>query len=231
MTYRAAVFDLFGTLVDPVDGPAYWRLLERIAGVLDLPPDDFRDLWRKTSRERNLGIYPDLRASFAYIAGQLGSPATPSRLDEASRLRSAYETGVLVPRPDTVTTLETIRRAGIKTALVSNCSGSVPALWGDSSLQNLFDATVFSCRVGLMKPDPRIYRLVLDAFGVPPEACLYVGDGAGRELTGASEVGMRAVLIRDPDDDTDLRYAAREDDWSGDRVSYLREILPMLGLA
>lgn len=228
MTGRAVIFDLFGTLVNPVDGPAYWRLLERVAEVLGIPVDDFRELWRQTSRDRNLGIHPDLRASFAFIADALGVPVTGDQLDEAARLRSDFEAGILVPRPGTPETIETIRRANLKTALVSNCSGVVPVLWRDSPLKGLFDATVFSCLVGIMKPDPRIYRLALEQIDVPPEECLYVGDGAGRELTGASALGMRAILIRDPGDDTDSRYASREDDWSGDRISYLREILSML---
>ena len=230
MAYRAVLFDLFGTLVDPVDGPAYWRLLERIAGILGVPADDFRTLWRQTSRDRFMGLHPDQRASFVFITDALGVPVTEAQLDEAARLRYDYGARTLEPRPDTIPTIEAIRRAGLKTALISNCSGEVPVLWRDSLLEGLFDATVFSCQVGLMKPDPHIYRLVLDRFNMPPDTCLYVGDGAGQELTGASELGMRAVLIRDPADDTDSRYASREDDWSGDRIGYLSELLPLLGL-
>jgi putative hydrolase of the HAD superfamily len=58
----------------------------------------------------------------------------------------------------------------------------------------LFDVTVFSCDAGILKPDPRIYRLATDGLGLPPEQCLYVGDGGHRELRGAREAGLATAL-------------------------------------
>jgi FMN phosphatase YigB (HAD superfamily) len=50
-----------------------------------------------------------------------------------------------------------------------------------------------------------------------------VGDGSYRELSGATAVGMRAVMIRDPDEDAEvLRFDA--DDWDGPAIADLREV-------
>ena len=59
---------------------------------------------------------------------------------------------------------------------------------------------MLSYDVRLAKPDPRIYEMAVEGLGVAAEECLYVGDGTSNELTGASRVGMTAVLMRAPHD-------------------------------
>ena len=86
------------------------------------------------------------------------------------------------------------------------------------------DTAVLSFNVGLAKPDPRIYELATRVLGVAAEHCLYVGDGSGGELTGASKAGMTAVLIRAPYDRAD---GAREG-WEGETISDIRDVLDLL---
>ena len=50
----------------------------------------------------------------------------------------------------------------------------------------------------MIKPDPGIYLEACRLLGVAPAACLFVGDGNGRELDGAKGVGMEAVRIERP---------------------------------
>nr|WP_249059404.1 HAD family hydrolase [Roseibaca domitiana] len=54
---------------------------------------------------------------------------------------------------------------------------------------------VLSCFVGCMKPDRRIYELVLEAAGVPAARILFVGDTPAADLEGPIRAGMRAVHI------------------------------------
>ena len=224
MKYRAVIFDLFGTLVDNFLLPEYNAVLDRLAAILGVAPDDFQQWWRDSFDDRCSGKHPDQRA------GKMNVPVTEQQLEEAFRVRLAYTAGSLKPRPDTIATIEAVRGAGLKTALVSDCTGEVPILWPDSPFGGLFDATIFSCRAGVKKPDPRIYHLATDAIGVKPEECLYVGDGSSSELTGARAVGMHAVLILDPNETVDTHYVKREENWNGDRIAYLSELLPLLGL-
>ena len=95
----------------------------------------------------------------------------------------------------------------------------------------LVDVAVFSCLEGVQKPAPRIYQLAVERLAVRPENCLYIGDGDSQELTGASQVGMYPVLIRNPDEDsTDVHrvdYEAGE--WEGPVISSLREVLTLVG--
>lgn len=60
----------------------------------------------------------------------------------------------------------------------------------------LFDDKVLSYEVGLVKPDPEIYRLAASRLGVKPDECVFVDDGEHNVLA-AEEVGMRGVVYRD----------------------------------
>jgi len=59
-----------------------------------------------------------------------------------------------------------------------------------------------------------------------PRECLYVGDGGGSELTGASACGMRAFMLR-ADDWADNDAHAREDDWGGPFLGSLTDVLAL----
>ena len=86
-------------------------------------------------------------------------------------------------------------------------------------LPRAFDAEVFSCSVGLRKPDPKIYRLALDELGVASEEAIFVGDGANDELAGAERVGMTAVMLERPGEE--------QPEWSG-RIRALPELLDLV---
>lgn len=89
----------------------------------------------------------------------------------------------------------------------------------------LVDARVLSCEAGRKKPDPVLFATIARQLGVAPDACLYVGDGGGRELSGASACGMHAVMLRAADWYTSAAHA-REDDWAGPWVPSLSAVLP-----
>lgn len=62
-----------------------------------------------------------------------------------------------------------------------------------------FDAVILSSDVGLLKPDPAIYRLALTRLGMPADRALFLDDHA-ENVTGAQAVGMAAHLHRDWDE-------------------------------
>ena len=95
-------------------------------------------------------------------------------------------------------------------------------LWERTAFAGRFDSTVFSCTVGLRKPDPRIYRLCLRELGVEAGDTLFVGDGANDELAGAVRAGLRAVLIHRPGEEPIWPEARM---WDGPRVTSIPEVL------
>src|ERR1700744_1043852 len=60
----------------------------------------------------------------------------------------------------------------------------------------LFDHVIESAKIGLRKPDPRIYRLMTEKLGVDPKNCIYLDD-LGVNLKPAREMGMTTIKVVD----------------------------------
>ncbi|MGA8041563.1 MAG: HAD-IA family hydrolase [Terracidiphilus sp.] len=63
------------------------------------------------------------------------------------------------------------------------------------ALRDHFDFAFSSCYVGLRKPEPAIYKRVLDILGCPPERILFIDDRA-ENAAAASKAGMRAIQFQ-----------------------------------
>jgi glucose-1-phosphatase len=62
---------------------------------------------------------------------------------------------------------------------------------------DMFDVTVFSAEEGLLKPDARIYRLILDRLGVEAPEAVFVDDFI-ENVEGARRLGLIAIHFRNP---------------------------------
>ena len=62
----------------------------------------------------------------------------------------------------------------------------------------LFDHVIESAKIGLRKPDPRIYTMMVEALGVDPRRCVYLDD-LGVNLKPARALGMQTIKVTDPD--------------------------------
>src|SRR5215831_15645441 len=67
-----------------------------------------------------------------------------------------------------------------------------------AEIMALFELVVESSKLGLRKPDPRIYQHACDLLGVPPERCVYLDD-LGINLKPARALGMQTIKVGDPD--------------------------------
>jgi len=229
--FDAVVFDLFGTLVPEFSRSDFYDSVRTAAGALSLDAEAFEREWSRTAHDRQTGAYPggvedNVRAIVEAIGG-----ARPSdeQLAAALATRSALYDRWFHPRAGAVETLREVRARGYPIALVSMCAPDTPERWRASEMAPLVDAAIFSSETGLRKPDPEIYLAATEALGVEPGRCLYCGDGAYGELTGATAVGMTAVLIRPPDLDVEEALTPEpEEDWRGPTIGELRELLTLL---
>jgi putative hydrolase of the HAD superfamily len=88
------------------------------------------------------------------------------------------------------------REAGLRTGLISNSWGT--AIYDPDALDGLFDVAIISGEVGLHKPQAEIYLLAAERLGVEPCTCVFVDD-LRENVHGAEQVGMTAILHRDPE--------------------------------
>lgn len=93
--------------------------------------------------------------------------------------------------------LDGLRAAGKKLALVSNTPPTSQIILDRLRLRERFDEIVFSCDVGFLKPDPRIFKCALDALGVLPERAVIVGDKIRTDILGGAILGMRSILVEE----------------------------------
>lgn len=92
--------------------------------------------------------------------------------------------------PGARATLEGLRDRGIALAMVSNWDCALAGHIERLGLAHLFTAIVASAVVGAEKPDPRIFRVALDALGTEPGRTLHIGDERS-DSDGAAAAGLR----------------------------------------
>lgn len=74
----------------------------------------------------------------------------------------------MAPFPDTVPTLERLRRDGLTLGIVSNAWPSLNRKYVELGLRDYFDVFVVSAQVGCFKPDRRIFDRAINDSGLPP---------------------------------------------------------------
>jgi putative hydrolase of the HAD superfamily len=226
--FDAVVFDLFGTLVYDFPRSDWEEWLETTAAVFEADAEAVANAWHATAIERQTGAGGSIDENLRTVAARAGAWPTDAQVAEALEARSALYRKWFAPRPGAEEILHELRERRVPTALISMCAPDTPPLWRASPLAALIDVEVFSCEVGLRKPEPEIYLAAAQRLQVEPTACLYVGDGAYAELTGAAAVGMHAVLIRDPAEIEGDALRPEAEEWTGPRIDDLREISALL---
>jgi FMN phosphatase YigB (HAD superfamily) len=102
--------------------------------------------------------------------------------------------------PDALATLETLKRSGLRLALLTdNPPDSQRAKIQASPLRNLMDAMIFTREEGAEKPDPRGFATVAARLHLSPLTLAMVGDNPYRDILGAAAAGFgRLFLLQRP---------------------------------
>ena len=223
--FRAVVFDLFGTLVGEFPLTDWEAHFVEMAEILRADRVRLRAVWEETAIERQTGTLGDIEQNLREICRRVGVEPDDEAVRGALEVRMALYDRHFRPLPGTLEAVRGVRERGCRTGLVSMCAPDAPGMWHRSPFAGLMDAEVFSCEAGVRKPDPAIYLLAADRLGVEPAACLYVGDGSYGELRGAREVGMTAVLVRDPDEPEGTYLRPEMEAWDGAAISRIGEVM------
>jgi putative hydrolase of the HAD superfamily len=102
-------------------------------------------------------------------------------------------------RPEMVEALRRVA-ARFKTGCITNNlpANAIGSAAGRSlyiaDVMALFNHVIESAKIGLRKPDPRIYRMMVEALGVDPARCVYLDD-LGVNLKPAREMGMTTIKV------------------------------------
>jgi 2-haloacid dehalogenase len=189
---RACVFDAYGTLLDLESAIAAHR---PGLGAVALP---FLKLWRskqleytwlRTAMER-YAAFDEVTADaldYACEAFDIRDPPLRAGLLAAFERLSAY--------PDAVDALAALRRASVRTAVLSNGTTAMlmPAVEA-SGLAPELDRVLSVEVVRRYKPAPEVYALAVRELGAAPEELLFVSANAW-DVAGAAAAGLVTVWI------------------------------------
>ncbi|HVE81154.1 MAG TPA: HAD family hydrolase [Candidatus Dormibacteraeota bacterium] len=213
MKPKAIIFDCWNTLfhVNPKPDP-----LNRLARAIFHSRLTYRYL---KSFERTLMLAPhdDMNAMAKAILRNSRIPALPSLVHQVER---SLEIPLEKQQPfeETLEILPDLQQ-DYKLGLITN-TYSLAFIKLDSKykLGQYFDFILPSYQAGLLKPDPKIFKLMLKKLGVAAEEALMVGDSLRDDVQGAEAVGIRGILV-----DRRGRYPRHKS-----RVTSLREVKKLL---
>lgn len=192
---KGVLFDLFGTLVPRYPIDKHRESLKRMSEALGVDWSRFTEVWISKLDERIRGTYRSASECISSVLAEMGVTADESRLAEATRRRMDFVRSWIVPFDDVGSCMRELKSMGLKLGLLSNSSPEVPVIWRSVEVSRLLDVSVFSCEVGVAKPDPCAYLIASRLMEVDPGEIVFVSDGPFAELEEARRIGMRPVMI------------------------------------
>jgi putative hydrolase of the HAD superfamily len=88
-----------------------------------------------------------------------------------------------------------LKRSGKRLSLLSNMPSDLARSHERMALHDNFDHVFFSCDLGLMKPDPQIYRIVTEQTGLAPQRTLFLDDSQ-ENIAAAKALGWQVIHFR-----------------------------------
>ncbi len=190
---RVLCFDLFSTLVDVGSVPL--SVGRMTADIFGLEHEQWNALCFSAHHEicQPTEAFDVIRTLIHSHTPSMSHELIQQAVDERqARFNYALTKHI---QDDVLQGIEQLKQQNYQLILVSNASTAEVQAWSDSPLAALFDHSVFSCAVGLKKPDAEIYQHACELASVQPAECLFIGDGGSDELVGAKVAGMQTLLM------------------------------------
>lgn len=189
MTIKAIIWDLGGVLVRTND----YTSRDALAARFGMSRAELEELvyGEDSGHSAQLGII-DVKQHWENVRKVLGLS-----FEEVDSFRNRFWSG---DRLDSelvafIRSLKNNYRTGLLSNAFSNLRQVIREIW---KIEDVFDVIVISAEEGLIKPDPRIYKLALERLGVDPPDALFIDDML-ENVESARVQGMNAVQFRTPD--------------------------------
>ncbi|HSI21250.1 MAG TPA: HAD family hydrolase [Verrucomicrobiae bacterium] len=135
------------------------------------------------------------------IAEAMGCSVSEEAIEDAAQAAQTLfvELLPLWNEPELLNSLLRIKEKGIRLAIVSNTGFldgvNMRLAFETMGLMPHISTAIFSNEVGVAKPDPAIFRALVDQSGVHPANILHIGDNPLADYGGATRAGLQAVLL------------------------------------
>ena len=217
---RAVLFDLYDTLAWS-DWPSHASF---IAEQLGVDVSDVVAAYDRLRERRDGGYFTDPVSVLLEVMEFCGVEADSADAEHLARMEADLLAGHVTLYEDSIPALRELRRHGVLTAVVSNCSPSTRPVVERLGLEDETDAVVLSYEVGMSKPQPGIFAATLERLGTTADVAVFVDDRSDY-LDGAANLGMGTFRI-------ERSHAFGEEVAGGPHpvVGDLRELLERIGL-
>ena len=141
-------------------------------------------------RELDRGVWSMDEIMEAFVRNDPG-------LEDALRSVFRNTEGFVRKYPYTESWIRVLKASGLKVYCLSNLSGLIyDGCANELGFLGMVDGYILSWREKLAKPDPKIYRLLLDRYSLRAEECIYVDDSETNVLA-AADLGMTGIVFQD----------------------------------
>ena len=194
--WRAVIFDFGGVITSSPFEAFNWLEAER-----RLPRDFIRSV---------NAANPDSNAWARFERAEIDAAAFDTLFaEEAAGMGHWIEGSAVITclsgdiRPAMVAALDAIKAAGLGLGCITNnvrgghgtgMAGSLEKAEAIAAILARFDHVIESSKVGIRKPDPRIYAMMCDTLDVAPANCVYLDD-LGINCKPAAMLGMHAIKV------------------------------------
>lgn len=211
MHFSVVTFDAVGTLIELTRPPG--AVYSEVAGEFGQDWDSarvqqaFRRAWKETLPPADLaGPRPDDdRLWWHQLVARTLAFAGYSLPDFDLYFERVYrrfeQPGIWRARTGAPELLKVLHRAGLRLGVLSNFDGRLHAVLRTLELAPYFEHVIVSSEVGANKPSPLIFQAALARFGVPTGRMLHVGDDPDLDEKGAAALGIKTLLVQEPEHD------------------------------
>jgi len=231
MTIKAVFFDAAGTLIKPHRsvGESYATFAAKYG--VGVTPSELSERFRICFDEAPRLAFPGApedsvsaleRDWWKSLVARVFEPWSPfEKFDEFFTELFLYfaEPHAWSLYPEVLDTLAGLKQRGLNLSVISNFDSRLVQILNGLGIGPFFEHILVSSRVGYAKPDPQIFQAALKRHELNPEQSLHVGDSEINDRLGASNAGLRGILV-------DRRKPAGA--LGGGRITSLRSIIDLV---
>jgi len=187
LKYTTIFFDWGGVIAnDPGD-----EFLEQLLHDLGATQDQIHEIFETYMRRFMRGHISEVEY-WHELRSKYGFAIHDSISDEFKKWRG------LVANDDILALAKEAKTKGLKTTILSNVIEPTYNVIQQAGYYNLFDNVIASCKVGYVKPEPKIYEIALSRLGVNAKESVFIDDKQYC-LDPADEMGFKTILAKSPE--------------------------------
>jgi 2-haloalkanoic acid dehalogenase type II len=194
---RAICFDLDNTLWDvwPVIMRAEQKMYDFLSQRYPRVVANMTIEMMRKAREETAAAHPQMRHDFTFLRKQtLREHAREFGYAEAM-VEEAFDAFIQARNEVELyaDVLPALEQLGKRYRLFTASNGNADL--GKIGIAHFFERTIAARHVGALKPDPAIFRKVIEGTDLQPHEVVYVGDDPQLDVAGARGAGMQAIWV------------------------------------